>query len=268
MKLLVPILNLGLLAACVPASEDTEPDAASPAAFAIEGDYVVTTVDNAAPMIGIEGHEPTVTIGPDRIHFQSQCIYSDWSFERNGQSIVTGPFDYGEPVAMCARGLAPGETAIMEVIDGADTLRSLEGDLSIAAGGRELKMRRMADTALSSSVIDLAGEWRVAGIDGESFDEPYGLALRADGAEIWWEPRCAGIIRSYTIKGTAFATAPRTSEPPADTRSPQRPVCAIGLPPRLGDVRDVLDGAETIQRTSANGIRISGGGRSLTLFSQ
>ncbi|WP_340588658.1 hypothetical protein [Erythrobacter alti] len=113
----------------------------------------------------------------------------------------------------------------------------------------------------------LAGGWRVAGIDGESLDEPYGLALMADEEEIWWEPRCAGMILSYSIEGNAFSTGPRTGEPPASNSTPA-PVCAIGLPPRLHDVSSALQLAERIELTPSNGVRISGGGRSVLLYSQ
>lgn len=41
----------------------------------------------------------------------------------------------------------------------------------------------------------LAGEWKVAAIDGKDFNESYGLALSADAREIWWAPRCAGMVR-------------------------------------------------------------------------
>ena len=120
------------------------------------------------------------------------------------------------------------------------------------------------------NAVDLAGEWRVAGIDGQDFNEPYGLALSADGKEIWWEPRCAGVGRGYTMDGNAIRfgwAASRGAEPkPGPEHAP--PVCAIGLPERLADVVRALDSAERIARTPSNGIAISGGGHSLLLFSQ
>ena len=106
----------------------------------------------------------------------------------------------------------------------------------------------------------LAGEWRVAGIDGAPFDEPFGLALSADARLVWMEPRCAGVARSYRISGARIAFAP---DPNA-----RNEVCAIGMPPRTEDVLRALDAADTIRRTPQNGIELSGGGRSLTLFSQ
>ncbi|MCV0382889.1 MAG: hypothetical protein K5799_05440 [Erythrobacter sp.] len=124
--------------------------------------------------------------------------------------------------------------------------------------------------------VTLEGAYRVAAIDGAPFDEPYGLALGANDREIWWSPRCAGHAIAYRIEGERFlATAPEPppSPPPppaADEPPPPPPplICGIAPPPRLSEVVDALLAAERIERTPENGIRISGGGRSVTLFSQ
>ena len=119
-----------------------------------------------------------------------------------------------------------------------------------------------------AGVATLAGEWRVAAIDGRDFNEPYALALTGDSAEIWWAPRCAGLIRSYKISGSAIGIGPARGLKRRAPGEPTPPVCAIGLPPRIDEVTRALDSATTIRRTSANGIEISGGGRSLLLFGQ
>ncbi len=115
-------------------------------------------------------------------------------------------------------------------------------------------------------VSSLAGEWRVAGIDGASFDEPVGLALSGDATQIWWQPRCAGMARIYRIDDASISFT--SADPPRKPGEPTPPVCAIGLPPRLPELFHALDAATRIERTPANGILISGGGRSVTLFSQ
>lgn len=109
--------------------------------------------------------------------------------------------------------------------------------------------------------VDLAGQWRVAGIDGEPFDRPYGIALTADAQRLWWEPVCARQGRDYAISGNAFSAIPPASEPP-------QPVCDIAFPAELAQIWSALDAADRIERTAANGVRIAGGGRSVTLFSQ
>lgn len=119
-----------------------------------------------------------------------------------------------------------------------------------------------------SPIETLAGEWRVAGIDGEPFDEPYGLALSADAEEIWWEPRCANFAFSYRIEGLRITTGEGRPSNPVEPGAPPSPVCTGGIPPRLDDVARALDLADTVGRLPSNGVLIEGGGHSITLFSQ
>jgi hypothetical protein len=116
-------------------------------------------------------------------------------------------------------------------------------------------------------VATLAGAWRVAGIDGVSLDEAYGIAFEADAQTIWWTPRCARQERLYRIDGAQVRFTPNPELQPAPGK-PGLPVCLIGPPPRLPDVMRALDAATRIERTAQNGVLISGGGHSLTLFSQ
>jgi hypothetical protein len=116
--------------------------------------------------------------------------------------------------------------------------------------------------------VTLAGEWRVAGIDGRELNETYGLALSANERTVFWEPRCAGMVRGYRIQGGAIAFGPNPDLPPRRPGDPPQAVCAIGLPPRLREVFEALDSATTIERTAANGVLIAGRGRSVLLFSQ
>ena len=118
----------------------------------------------------------------------------------------------------------------------------------------------------AQQVSSLAGEWRVAAIDGLSLDQPVGLALRGTETEIWWDPRCAGLARRYRIEGSKVSF--NSIEPPRQVREPTRPVCTIGLPPKLGQVFDALDGASSVSRTESNGILIAGAKHSVLLFSQ
>ena len=121
-------------------------------------------------------------------------------------------------------------------------------------------------TLQGQAVTTLAGEWRVAGIDGKTFDESYGLALSADHSTIWWAPRCAGYERTYRLDGTRAHFGSAEGEFHKDG-SP-RIVCQIGIPSRLPDVFLAIESANRVVRTPSNAIEISGGGHSLTLFSQ
>jgi hypothetical protein len=119
-----------------------------------------------------------------------------------------------------------------------------------------------------ATVTTLAGEWRVAGIDGKEIDGSVGIALRADEREIWWEPRCAGYVRSYRIEGSNFTTGPYIGFKPHRPGDPPPIVCLIAPPPQMSAIFDVLTSATSISRTPNNGIEISGVGHSLLLFSQ
>ena len=68
---------------------------------------------------------------------------------------------------------------------------------------------------------------------------------------------------AYRISGARFEVVP----PPRGTRPPA-PVCKIAPPPRLAEVMDAIRAAGRIERTPQNGVRLSGEGHSLTLFSQ
>lgn len=116
-----------------------------------------------------------------------------------------------------------------------------------------------------ASIESLAGE-RVAGIDGQSFDEPVGLSLTGDTQQLWWEPRCAGMARSYRIEGQRIRFEP--NGPPRPVGSPTAPVCSIGLPSRLDEVFRALDDATSISRSASNGVLISGPKHGVLLFSQ
>jgi hypothetical protein len=119
------------------------------------------------------------------------------------------------------------------------------------------------------AIDSLAGEWRVAGIDGAEFDEPVGIALSGSDTELWWEPRCAGMAHAYRLSGLAieFGPSPDAAEP-TPAGAPPSPVCTIGLPPRLQEVMRAVTSAQFVGRTPANGVLLSGGGHSLLLFSQ
>ena len=111
-------------------------------------------------------------------------------------------------------------------------------------------------------ITTLAGEWRVAGIDGKPVAGPVGLALRGNRSKIWWEPSCAGLLRRYTIRASRISISGyRKDEAPTL-------ICLIAPPREMADVFAVLDAAKRIRRTENNGVEISGGGHSLLLFSQ
>lgn len=113
-------------------------------------------------------------------------------------------------------------------------------------------------TPRADAPATLVGEWRVAGIDGQPIDAPIGIALTIDAQVIGFDPRCAGFTWDYTYSAGTLE---------AIRRNPTA-ICAIGYDPVLDRLADALDRVTIVRRTAANGIELSGGGRSVTLFSQ
>lgn len=152
MRLLLGACSLALAAACMPKAGNApvgDNEVLAPAADKamqddVIGKYVVTKVNGAPPTINIQGHEPTITIGKERIHFQSQCIYADWTYQRDGEAISTKPY-YLPGSGMCARGLAPGETAIQTGFEKASRITQIGEGLLLEGGGYRLELRRLAD---------------------------------------------------------------------------------------------------------------------------
>nr|WP_166180170.1 hypothetical protein [Altererythrobacter segetis] len=159
----------------------------------------------------------------------------------------------GFPVAFMALAAA---LASCRPTDSAPPLPADTGEATAASSPRPV----------APQVTSLAGDWRVAGIDGADFNEPYGLALKGDSERLWWEPICALQARRYRIAGGTIVFSPPS--PPPRPGEPPPPVCLIAAPARLADVMRALDTAQTVERTPQNGILIAGGGHSLLLFSQ
>lgn len=152
MRVFFVAFSLTLAAACMPEAGSSpvagngtlDPTAVEGTQDDIVGTYVVKLVNGAPPTINIEGHEPTITIGSRRIHFQSQCIYADWTYKRNGEAISTEAY-YEPGSAMCARAMAPGETAIQNSLDKASSVRRTRDGLHLEGGGYRLQLDRLLD---------------------------------------------------------------------------------------------------------------------------
>ncbi len=106
-----------------------------------------------------------------------------------------------------------------------------------------------------AAVETLEGHWRLGGLDGGDLT---GIALTGTGSTLYWEPTCAGFSLDYRIEGNTIAF---TGERPGI-------VCRIGYPRELEAIFAALRAAKTIERTASNGIRLAGGGHSVTLYSQ
>ena len=104
----------------------------------------------------------------------------------------------------------------------------------------------------------LAGEYRVAGIDGEELDAPIGIAVSISDTTIELEP-CAGYAWTYTFQSGRL----QTKRIPV---SAEHASCEVVS--EVARVGVALAEATSVSRTAANGLDFRGGGRSVLLFSQ
>src|SRR5690606_34982914 len=105
--------------------------------------------------------------------------------------------------------------------------------------------------------IALAGEYRVAGVDGGGIDLPHGITATITGDRIEVQSDCIRFAWSYARDGGRLTTAPQ----PAAS-------CRRALLPPEQAVSEAFTAAESVARTPSNGVEFSGGGRSVLLFSQ
>ena len=117
----------------------------------------------------------------------------------------------------------------------------------------------------------LTGEYRVAGIDGTEVGGGIGIALTVTDKLIWFDPRCAGFNWTYTFADGKLTTdrpqKPRPAGAPY-TATISAPVCKIGVHPEQQRLATALDAVTKAERTPSNGIELTGGGHSVTLYSQ
>lgn len=105
--------------------------------------------------------------------------------------------------------------------------------------------------------LELAGEYRIAGVDGGDIDLPHGISATIGADRIGVVSQCVEMAWSYRLAGAALQT----------TRLPVV-TCDRGRYPEEEAVEAAFTAAREVERTENNGIRFSGGGRSVVLFSQ
>ena len=106
---------------------------------------------------------------------------------------------------------------------------------------------------------ELAGEWRLAGVDGQDLNQPEGIAVSIEGATMQATAGCVRWQWAITLDQGAFSARP---VPLAE------PSCARGLTASERTMADAITGASEARRLPSMGVELSGGGRSVVLFSQ
>lgn len=106
-------------------------------------------------------------------------------------------------------------------------------------------------------VAEIAGEYRVAGVDGAEINLPHAVTASIDGERIHLTSDCVNLAWSYHLAGGTLATQ----------RVPVEG-CGRGLDPIEHELIAALDVADAVRRTPANALELSGSGHAVTLFSQ
>lgn len=129
----------------------------------------------------------------------------------------------------------------------------------------------LAEPGAEAAPGALAGEYRVAAIDGSEVSGGIGIALTVTDRLIWFEPRCAGFSWTYSYADGALTTdrpeKARSAEGPYVARI-TRPTCRIAVHPEQRRLAEALDGVSEVRKTPSNGIELSGEEHSVLLFTQ
>lgn len=107
------------------------------------------------------------------------------------------------------------------------------------------------------SPVELAGEYRVAGVDGGEIDLPHGITATITADRIDVQSDCIRFAWSYTQDGRALTTQMQPV-----------PSCRRALLPAEQAISDAFSAATRVARTPENGLDFTGGGRNVLLFSQ
>jgi len=103
----------------------------------------------------------------------------------------------------------------------------------------------------------LAGEYRVAGVDGQGIDLPYGIGASISADRILVSSDCVRLEWAYRFAGADLVTE----------RTPTAG-CERGFNEVEQAIADAFDAATQVAINRSNGYEFTGGGRTVTLFTQ
>lgn len=139
---------------------------------------------------------------------------------------------------------------------------------SSADDAREVADARVPGGEPIMAIGDLVGEYRVAGVDDAELPGGEAIALSIDGPLLSYEPTCAGFVWQLAFEGETLRTSRKGNAQDRAPGEPPPPVCAVAVSEGQSALARALDAATRAERTPDNAIRLSGGGHSVTLFSQ
>ena len=104
---------------------------------------------------------------------------------------------------------------------------------------------------------ELVGEWRIAGVDGQAIDAPYGVTASITADRIHVVADCINVAWSYAAESGTISTK----------RVPVEG-CGRGLTVQEEAIVATIDAATGFGRVPSNAVEIFTTGRRVTLFSQ
>lgn len=138
-----------------------------------------------------------------------------------------------------------------------DATQHSEPAPSPAAAPSEAPPRAPAPAKVIASVERLAGEYRIAGVDGRDIDLPYGITASISGDRIEIQADCVRLAWSYRFAGPTIETG----------RVPVKS-CRRALTAEEEALATAFDAATSVTLTPSNGYEFGGSGHSVTLFTQ
>lgn len=120
-----------------------------------------------------------------------------------------------------------------------------------------------------ATLAELAGEWRVGGIDGGEVAGDMGIGVSINGSTLSYEPRCLGFVWTVSLTGEGGVAMARDTRF-GPIRQPDGSVmsCAVAVTPAFYQAAEALDRAETARYLPSGGVELAGGRRSVVLFRQ
>lgn len=268
MKTTAFVLCIAALASCAPQASDTPPvdfgGQIASAASDLSGHYRITSLGEGLLPFPIE-----VSADADSIWWEPSCAAQGLFYRpaADGKIEFFDPRDPDEPQIICDIGYPEELKVVWERLKGThDVQLRADRSMLVEVDGQPWLFEPTTDPLPP----DLTGTWQIERINGLSTVEMRMVQLKADGQELWWEPRCARVIVEYSMEGETFSVVePADMPPPAskegEAPTPPKPVCTIGLPRYLTDAMDAIRNADNVTRDYENNIALSGEGSRIAL---
>ena len=119
------------------------------------------------------------------------------------------------------------------------------------------------DTPTGLNASDIAGEWRVAGVNGGEVNQSNGITASITDKTILINSGCVNMVYSYTLSNGTFSAALGQDVGGKPVMS-----CMRGLSDTENAIGDAIQKADTAKKDASNALVLSGGGTSLSLYTQ